>query len=446
MQDQKNLIGKINETLTQSITLKLLIITFLTLLLLIPGSMIQSIIHERISLRDAAIEEVSDKWAKAQEIAGPVLTIPALFVQYQDNEPTLVQQNVYLLPDALIVNGDVDPKSLKRGIYEVKVYNSKLTFSGSFDFQKMTEIENLRNILWDQAFITLGISDLRGIQEQIVFTWNNQAYSVEPGSKIAQNIPSGITFDLPVLQENPSEPIPFSFDLDLRGSQTLSFIPAGKTTRVSLNSRWEHPSFYGNFLPNEREVTDEGFTASWSVLQLNRNYPQLWSGDQMFQKLPASSFGVALLPAMDDYQKSMRIVKYGIMTIALTFLIYFLVEIRNKKRIHPIQYTFVGLALSLFYILMVSISEHLGFNLAYWIAALIIILMVYLYSITVFRNRKLSLILMASLVAMFSFLFVNLQLTEYALLLGSIGLTLILAVTMYLTRNIDWYQTKNKLN
>ena len=176
------------------------------------------------------------------------------------------------------------------------------------------------------------------------------------------------------------------------------------------------------------------------MLQLNRNFPQSWIDTGEAEKLQNAAFGVDLILPLDDYQKSMRSAKYAIMTIVLTFLIFFLVEILNGRKIHPFQYTLVGLALSLFYILLISISEHTNFNLAYAISTCAIVGMISLYSMSVFKMPKLSMLLVATLIGIYGFLFVTLQLADYALLMGSIGLTIILAITMYFTRNINWYK------
>jgi inner membrane protein len=281
---------------------------------------------------------------------------------------------------------------------------------------------------------------LKGIKKPINIKLNEKTLTVEPGSRISDLVYSGVTVDFPDIENLFKQNADFQFSLDLQGSKDLSFIPIGSTTEVEIASSWESPSFSGNFLPDSREVTTDGFKASWLILQLNRNFPQSWIGDDLSKKMEAASFGVDLILPLDDYQKSMRSVKYAIMTITLTFLIFFLVEILNKRKIHPFQYTLVGLALCLFYVLLVSISEHSNFNFAYGISTLGIVSMVALYSLSIFKRRKLTVILITTLTGIYGFLFVTLQLSEYALLMGSLGLALILGATMYFTRNINWYK------
>lgn len=449
METKQSLFDKLNHWIRNSVMLKLLTITILMLLLLIPASMIESIIREREYLKDQSIAEVSSKWAESQQINGPILTIPLLYeIEYEiekgeEKKKELVKELVtkywYILPENLKVDGDIEPKRLRRGIYEIVVYKSGINISGDFQLDHHLDRTNLKGILYDQAFLTVGISDLKGIKNQIEFKWGDQVLGVEPGSRISNMIYSGITIELPDLG-NITDSIDFDFHLDLMGSQNMSFIPLGSTTDVQLTSNWKSPSFNGNFLPDHRALTDKGFEANWQILKLNRNLPQSWIGTSQLDKMTEATFGVDLILDLDDYQKSMRSSKYGVMTIALTFLIFFLVEILHKRRIHPFQYILVGLALCLFYVLLVSISEHSNFNLAYGVSTFGIVTMISLYALSIFQARKLVFVLVSTLAGIYGFLFVTLQLADYALLMGSIGLTIILGATMYFTRNIDWYK------
>ncbi len=432
---------RINNLLKNSVMLKLVTVTILMLLLLIPASMIKSIIQEREQLNNQTTNEVSSKWADKQQVKGPILTIPLTYEYESDNNKKLVTTKyLHILPDNLTIDGEIIPEKLKRGIYEVVVYRSLLKVSGDFNLTVAPDPQNLKAIRFDQAFLTIGVSDLRGIKNQININWSGKDLNVKPGSKLPDLVYSGVTVELNDTEALVGKKIPFDYSIDLQGSKNLSFVPMGNNTKVSLRSPWQSPSFDGNFLPDNRKLSNKGFTASWSVLQLNRNYPQSWIGNSHAQKIEDSAFGVNLILPLDDYQKSYRSAKYAAMTIALTFLIFFLVEILNKRKIHPFQYALVGLALCLFYVLLVSISEHSNFNLAYAISTIAIVAMISLYSLSVFKKIKLSTLLATIVSAIYGFMFVTLQLADYALLMGSIGLTVILGLTMYFTRNINWYR------
>ena len=440
MNQQQNLPEKASSWLKNSVTVKLITITVLMLLLLIPTSMIKSVIRERESLNNQATTEVSSKWAREQKINGPILTIPLIYEYGEGEEKTLKTKYWYILPNKLNIDGNLIPKRLERSIYEVVVYKSEFEINGNFIPEKNINLENLKEIKYQNAFLSIGISDLRGIEDEIQLKWGKDKLKVEPGSKIPKLIPSGITVNLPNLEEAIGKEIDFNFKLNLQGSQNISFVPLGNTTNINLQSDWKSPSFSGNFLPDHREVSDSGFVANWKILQMNRNFPQSWVDNNQSKNIEEATFGVDLILPLDDYQKSFRSAKYAAMTIVLTFLMFFLVEILNKIKIHPFQYALVGVSLCVFYVLLVSISEHSNFNFAYTISSIAIIMMISLYSLKVFGKKKLTSLLLICLIGIYGFLFTTIQLTDYALLMGSIGLILILAATMYFTRNVNWYK------
>ena len=343
------------------------------------------------------------------------------------------------------------------------VYGSDLDLSGEFRIPDLIKIGVIPdNVDWENASLVFGLTDLRGIQNEIIIVWQGKNIPVEPGIENKTIARSGFTAKVPV--SDTGVLIDFNFNIDLNGSKGLYFTPVGKTTNVKLNSGWGTPSFSGSFLPDYRKISDDGFEAEWTVLHLNRNYPQYWiddtyklSGstaiptyqgdwDQMdySSNLSDPTFGVNLLFPVDEYQKSMRSAKYAILFISLTFLIYLFVEILNKKRIHPVQYLLVGLGLLLFYTLLLSLSEHLGFNLAYMISSLAIISLTTVYSHSIFKNRVLSMITAISITVLYIFLFVILLMEDYSLLLGSIGLFIILALVMFLSKRINWYGQLNE--
>ncbi|HUH47612.1 MAG TPA: inner membrane CreD family protein, partial [Arenibacter sp.] len=265
MNTESGPIEKINNLIKNSVTLKLATITILMLLLLIPASMVQSLIQEREKLKEETTAEVSSKWAEAQQINGPILTVPLIY-EYEDGDKKITTTKYWhFLPEQLSIDGKVLPEKLKRGIYEVVVYRSDLDISGNFKILGAPDPQNLKKIQYDRAFLTIGISDLRGIKNWIDFRWDEGNLPVRPGSKLGELIYSGITVELPDISEPLIKTIPFNFSMNLQGSKNLSFVPLGATTNVTLYSPWKSPSFNGNFLPDERQLDEEGFTASWSV-------------------------------------------------------------------------------------------------------------------------------------------------------------------------------------
>lgn len=440
-QKEESLFEKVNTTIKNSVTIKLLSIGILIAILLIPNSMIKSLITERQMSQFEAIEEVSEKWGAPLEIAGPILTIPFNRTNADKEGSYTTKHFAHFLPTALNINGNLNPEIRKRGIYEVIVYNTQLKLEGNFDQIDFDDFHiNESQILWEEAFVSIGIPDMSGIQSAIPLNLNNDTYKTEPGIPVSDLVSSGVNAKVNLTK--PEKAIPFSVNVNINGTKSLSFLPLGKNTNVQINSNWPHPSFDGQFLPDDYEITKEGFTAKWSVFDLNRNYPQHWEGQN--HKIKTSSFGVNLYQPVDNYQRNTRSAKYAVLILFLTFITFFFVEILNKKRIHPVQYILVGLALTVFYTLLLSLSEQVGFNLAYLIASAIIVGMISMYAKSILASSKLAFILFAFFSLIYSFIFVILQLEDFALLVGSFGLVLVLGVCMYLSRKVDWYGLKPK--
>ncbi|MDD5572000.1 MAG: cell envelope integrity protein CreD [Bacteroidales bacterium] len=432
-------------TLKTSIFLKISIIIIIGLLLLIPASMIKTLIVERENTQKEAILEVSSKWSGEQTISGPYISIPYYRYIKQFNKDSIekiiqVKEYIHFLPTALKINGNISPECRSRGIYEIVVYTSKLNISGTFNNIIFSDLDiALKDIQFDKAFVSIGINDLRGIEKQIILNWNDDKLSFNPGTVTNDILESGINASVKIYS-NDSASYKFSFDLDLKGSQQLYFIPVGEVTDVTITSKWNNPSFNGAFLPDSRNISDSGFTANWNILNLNRNFPQKWIGSN--NNTNSSAFGIDLLLPVDNYQKSMRSIKYAILFIVFTFIVFFFVEVLNKIFIHPVQYILVGIALIVFYTLLLSVSEYLNYNLAFIISALATLLLISGYVRAILKSNSLTGLISGILLILYTFIFVIIQLQDYALLIGSIGIFIILGLVMYLSRKIDWYNLK----
>ncbi|MDD3605263.1 MAG: cell envelope integrity protein CreD [Kiritimatiellae bacterium] len=423
--------------LKDSVTAKIIVIGFLVLGLLIPAAMVRSLIREREHRRAAVVREISSKWGAAQRITGPVLTVPYIeTVPAGKGKPVEVIHHLHILPDTLNISGQVLPEVRYRGIYEAVLYNAQLSLSGEFRRPDLQALDiKPRSVQWQKAFISMGVSDLKGVRAAVTMNAGGQDFAMNPGIEAPDLMDAGVGTRLAIDPE--VETIPFSASLNLNGSTLLSFSPVGRETTASLSSPWPDPSFDGDFLPANRYIKSDGFTAGWHVLSLNLNYPQTWK-DKKYD-ITSSSFGVTLVIPADAYQKAERTVKYAALFIVLTFLTLFFSEVMNRIRIHPLQYLLVGLALIIFYSLLISIAEHLGFAKGYLIASAATIGLITGYARSVLQKRSLALMVGSLLALLYVYLYVLLQLGDYALLFGSIGLFLILAAVMFLTRRINWY-------
>lgn len=433
------------EKIGQSITLKVITIGFLTLVLLIPGFMIQNLITERKSRSEETIEKINEKWSKSQTVNGPVLAVPFTIVETdENNKPVPLKHWMYITPEMLNIKAKLFPEVRYYGIYKTILYKSELQVSGYFskiDTQKFGKAA----IHWEEAYFSVGVSDLRGITNNIEFTLDGTKYHAEAaGNSEIDSSAKGLNIfpkNADLLQSG--KPLNFNFNLSLKGSSDLNFIPLGKNTKVQLGGAWKSPGFIGNFSP-EYKLSENSFSADWNVLAFNRNIPEMWI-DRENIPFKDISFGVNLVDTVDQYQQNMRSAKYALMFIGLTFVVFFFVEILTHKRIHPIQYLLVGIALVLFYSLLLSLSEQIGFSRAYLIASVATILLITTYAHSIFKNILQTGILASILGMLYIFLFVILQLEDIALLIGSVGLFIILGIIMYFSKKIVWYKQREEI-
>lgn len=424
------------EKFLDSLSFRLIILGILILVLLIPIASVKNLIRERQLRRDDVISEVSSKWGRKQTLTGPVLTIPfnkrvkKFNAEKKIYETKTIIEYLHVLPEYLNYNCDLLPEERYRGIFKVVVYKSQIQANGMFVLPDLEE-HNIQksDILWENILVSLRISDFRSLQDDIDFTIANNKFDFKSGT--SKGLSNGVYTN--VRLDEKIDKWSFNLDLDFYGSSDLMFTPLGKTTDVTIKSSWKNPSFIGGSLPDHREITNDGFNASWKILHLNRPIKQLHIGSDFIPHSKDNNFGVKLFLPVDHYKKSERSVKYAILFISLTFIVFFSMSVINKIKIHPIQYLLIGLALSVFYSLLLSISEQLGFDLAYWISAASMIILLSLYSKAIFKNRKFSLSLGGVVLLFYAFIFVIIQMQDYALLIGSIGLFAVVSILMYLS-------------
>ncbi|HEV8286643.1 MAG TPA: cell envelope integrity protein CreD [Chitinophagaceae bacterium] len=418
--------------------IKGLIIGVFALLLLIPAYFVQNLIQERESRQREAFAEVSGKWADRQNITGPVLVLPYTKQSTDNNgRPIIIKSLAYFLPDQLTITSSITPIKKYRGIYQVMLYSSVIQLSGNFS---PLPVEKLKltpaDIVWSEAYICLGITDAKGLKDELKMSWNDSILSFSPSNVNNAAFRNCFVSPVTINPDQASATIKFSGQININGSQQLLFSPVGKQTTVQMQSTWPDPSFTGNQLPDTSSISKAGFTAKWKSLSHTRNFPQAWKDDNY--DLSSASFGTDLFIPINGYQKTLRSVKYAILCILLTFTAFFLIETNNRRSVHPIQYALIGFALILFYTLLLSFSEYIGFNGAYAVAALATVGLIAWFVKGLLNSMRLSMLLSFVLVLLYSYVFTILQLQDYALLLGSVGLFLTLAVVMYYSKKMQW--------
>jgi inner membrane protein len=442
---------------TQSLTFKSIMIALLILVLLIPGAMIQNLIEERQERSRETVQKINDKWSRSQTLCAPLLLVPYTTAKLaKDKKLYYEEHTLYITPKELKINAALIPEERHYGIYKAILYKSDIHFEGNFSELANLKIDN-GELHFDKAQIAIGITDLRGVTQNPDFKIGNKMlettvgvvklFSVsedvimESGTKYGSrssyshtmNV-SGKTLIVNLKDISLTDSLHFDCAMQLNGSSAIGFIPIGQHTAVTVNGQWQSPSFIGSFSP-ESTVGKEQFNASWNILSFNREIPETWSDDNITD-LGDNSFGVNLIETVDHYQQNMRSAKYALMFIALTFIVFFFVEIFTKKLIRFFQYLLVGIALTLFYSLLLSLSEQIGFGWAYLVASAATILMITIYFYSLIKQKPAAFILAGIMLILYAFLYIILQIEDFALLFGSIFLFVILGVIMFVSNKI----------
>ena len=423
---------------SQSLTLKMTAIVILTLVLLMPAVMIRNLIKERQERSRETVQKISDKWSRPQTLCAPLLLVPYTIAKIdKDSMPYYEAHTLHMTPKELKIDVVLTPEERYYGIYKAILYGSKIHFEGNFSGLADLKMDNCE-IHFEKAQMVIGVTDLKGITQNPDLKINNIAHEATVGGEMRIAID---TMNLPVknlivnlkdgiLPEN----IKFDCTMQLNGSSAISFIPIGQNTVVTVNGQWPSPSFIGEFSP-ESTVDKEQFNATWHILSFNREIPDMWSDPKTVQ-LAERSFGVNLIEPVDHYQQNMRSVKYALMFIALTFTVFFFFEMITKKRITVFQYVLVGIALILFYSLLLSLSEKIGFGWAYLLASIATISMIAIYFYSLIKQNLATLILAGIMTVLYAFLYMILQVEDSTLLFGSIFLFIVLGIVMFVSNKI----------
>lgn len=470
------------ERISNSIVLKLFVIFVLVFIMMIPMSLVNDLVMERKSREQQVSSEIAAKWGRDQVVVSPVLAVPYDVVSEivkKDSKGKeyivdgIEQDWVFLLPGHAAIQTDIKPESLKRGIYQSVVYNSDLVLKGSFEgFDAKQLPVAAEKMKWGEAQIVFGVQDVKGLSSNPELSWKDQklplSISVNNFNLFANNLATA----LPLLKIEDSK-FEFQLKVKLRGSKSINFLPLANHTVIATKGSWGNPSFNGAYLPETREVSDKSFSAAWSIPSFGRKIPQQWVGGNSrlytfsgisLAEADFNSYGVHeaapveaasahieaatdmdmvqvnFLPEVNNYQKTTRVAKYGILVIVLTFASLFFTEIIKKQRIHLIQYILIGAAMVLFYSLLLAISEHMGFDIAYLLAALATIGLIASFIKMITKDNRTALLFMLILGLFYGFIFVLMQLRDYSLIVGTVGVFIILAILMRISTKINWYQ------
>jgi inner membrane protein len=447
------------KSFTQSFTFKGITVVILILILLIPSTMIEDLIKERQERSIETVQKISDKWSRSQTFCAPLLLVPYTTTKLDKDKKEFTEEHtLHITPKGLKITATLTPEERHYGIYKAILYKSDIHFEGNFPELASLKIDN--SVLhFDRAQIAIGITDLRGVTENPDFKIGDKSVETTVGIvnlfSVSENTVidevdgkfgtrgrytgntsvSGKTLIVNVnLADNLPQSLDFNCTMKLNGSSSLNFIPIGQNTHVSVGGQWQSPSFIGSFSP-ESTIDSKQFNAVWNILSFNREIPDAWIDDNI-SDLGSNAFGVNLIETVNHYQQNMRSAKYALMFIALTFLVFFFVEIFTKKPIQFFQYVLVGIALVLFYSLLLSLSEQVGFGLAYLIASAATIAMTTIYFYSLIKQKNATFILAGIMLLLYAFLYIILQVEDFALLFGSVFLFIILGVIMFVSNKI----------
>jgi inner membrane protein len=438
--------------LTRSPGFKFFLIAALIFILTIPLALVWFVVDERESRSDAVKREVAQLFGGEQQIIGPLLIVPysVTVKRIQNNQEIEETQERYatFLPDDFKAEGDAKTEIRRRSIYEVTLYSARLKLSGRFSAPDIRQVEaEAANVRWRDAVLSLGMTDVSGLKEAAALRIDGgRTIPFEPSPGLPGTGISGLHSRLyPVGAAIDQPPAAFNFETELafNGSSMLTIAPIGRNSQFALKSDWPHPSFTGAFLPETREIGADGFNASWRIPHLARSIPQAWrtSAEQagnIHSNLYGSLSGVNFFVPIDYYALVNRATKYGLMFLAVAFLAILVLELTSGKRVHAVQYVFVGLAMILFYVLLLSLSEHIGFTLAYLIASGATGGMLSLYAGKAMQSAARGFIMLFVFLILYGLLYLILRLEDFALLAGAVAGFVMLTVTMFATLRINW--------
>ena len=430
------------------LTGRFIVISALSLLMFIPLFLVSNIVDERNNYYHQVLDDISSLWGKEQIISGPFLLIPYIEKEtslhketsYSEGDKTIEKVNYYnkvavILPEALNIKTDLIEEFRERGIYKSLVYNADSQISGKFVLPDFSDIsENLEKIEWNKAHILMELQDATAIRKISAVKWNDTTTNFEPGLPHQVSLVSG--FHAPVQVGSETTEFQFSFDMNFNGSGNFLFMPLAKITKGDISSKWPHPSFQGKMLPTRHEITPDGFKATWEIPYLSQNLPRHWTHGHKNINAGKYAVGVKLFEPVYLYSQVDRAVKYGILFIGLAFISLLTFELIFKCRFHYVQYGLVGLAMALFYLILLSFAEHIGFFWAYLFGASSCSLIIALYIKAALHDLKKGALMFMILSGMYGLLYSLLQLEDYALMTGTVVLMFVISILMFLTRNL----------
>jgi len=436
------------KSIFESLSFRTLLVGALILAMLIPLFMVENIVRERNRYYHSVIEDIAKGWGGMQTVVGPVLVVP--YIEHITSIDTVTDNSglsktitrdvfndktLILLPEDLKIDTELFEKHRKRGIYDSLLYTADMSISGHFNLSALPSEGRKYNIRWQKAWLAVGLSDTKAINSTTPLRWEDSSAKFKPGTRLPKLFSQGFHASMKDIKKGGERP-KFRIKLSFNGSTGLRFAPLGETTISTIKSSWPHPSFQGAILPASKNISKNGFEAEWRIPYLARNYPQSWLRGDENHSLHTVTTGVNLFTSVSLYSKISRATKYGMLFIGLTFITFLIFEITVGKRLHVIQYIVIGVALSLFYLILVSLSEHIKFFMAYIDASVVTVGIISLYTWATMKSFSRAFVIFLLLSGLYGVLYFILQMEDYALLAGAAVMLFIVIILMITTRNI----------
>ncbi|WP_432453963.1 cell envelope integrity protein CreD [Agarivorans sp. QJM3NY_29] len=434
------------QILNHQLGMKFGFVLFLLILLQIPVSMLSGLISERSVNQEQVINDIARSSSSEQHIIGPFIMVNYTVPDLRNGITYRLANRKFILPKTFDMSAQLDSFEKYRGIYRARLYKAQTTLRGTFE---LAALDALRQYEITQISMVVGVRDSRGLIRLDEMALAGKTFEVFPGTGLSQ-FPQGFHSNLELQQIDLTKPLAFDLNFLLQGTGTLQVAPIGDRSTVELSSAWPHPSFIGDYLPVSSSISESGFKAQWSSNNFSTNIAQWFesclSSVDSCADLEQRQMGVSLIDPVDHYLKSHRAVNYSLLVMTLVFVSFFLLELFQARPIHPVQYGFVGLALALFYLLLISMSEHMGFNWAYTLSAVASTSLLSIYVGGILNSTKHGMVFGMSLLILYGILFGLLQAENYALLMGTLLCFVVLSFVMLLTRKVDWYQRSNPVS
>lgn len=424
------------QSISKSWTLKIISLIIIALLLGIPTFWIDDLVRERTAYFESARSSVEKMWGQEQTVGTPILGVPYSYSCGTKKKPQMCRSVRYQYPETLKADFEIQTKSRVKGIYEIPLYTTQAQIDFQFKLPEFKDLKSNSQVHWDEAQVHFQLATTQGLLSSPQLSWGQSVHNMKIHTGSEAPYHGGMSVAEPGMKAWVESGESFSIQLDFNGSRNLSMTPLAGENTIQMNSDWPHPEFLGAQLPIQREVSDQGFQSTWKISEMNHMVPRTFTGTK---STPSEVMvGFRQFVPVSHYTQLDRAIKYAKLFVVFTFLFCFFSEVKSGRQIHFIQYLLVGSSLLVFFVMLLSLSEHFGFAVAYWVASAAVVVQLGVFLWKVLRPSRSAKFAPLMILGLYGFLFGILQSEDYALLTGSLGLFVILSLVMFISSKMNW--------